>query len=220
MTAAVAPADAAPWVWFDVDDVLVESTPLFQESLDRWTGTSVPWQTWTHNRFHQFYGIADDDELRIAQMKQRWKDDRILERSPLIEGVGEALRAIEAKGAKIGLLTARAWHENGVAITQAQVEQHRLPVSRIISMNYHETKAQFLQHTGTRVIGFIDDTPRHVEGCRTAGIDAVLMHQPWNTDADHLPRVHRLSEFVARLDPLLQPSPTPLAVPRRGRSPR
>jgi FMN phosphatase YigB (HAD superfamily) len=202
-----------PWVWFDVDDVVVESTPLFQESMDRWTGKVIPWQTWTHNRFHQFYGVRDDDADTIAQMKAVWKADQVLERSPLRPGVVEAMRQIHDMGCRLGFLTARAWHEEGVAITQSMAVTHRLPVDRIISMEYTQTKAEFLAQTGTRVIGFVDDTIRHVEGCRSAGFDAVLMDQPWNVEAVHLPRVKDMGEFAQHIARVLEP----LALPSRRR---
>lgn len=189
--------DDAPWLWFDVDDVLVESTPLFQESLDRWSGTVVPWQTWTHNQFHKFYGVKDDDDETFALLRKQWKDDRILERSPLFEGVSETLQKLSDQGFKLGLLTARAWHPDGVAITQTMADDHHLPVSQIISMDYSGTKAEFLKKTGTRVEGFIDDTIRHVEGGVSAGFNAVLMHQPWNVQATHLARVKCMTDYPA-----------------------
>jgi len=204
-----------PWVWLDVDDVLVDSTPIFQESMDRWTGKTIPWQTWTHNRFHQFYGIADEDAATIARMRQRWKDDRVLERSPFMPHVAQAMATIVNAGADIGLLTARAWHSEGEAITREMAAQAGLSIKAVISIHFHQTKADFLIHSGTQVVGFIDDTIRHVEGCVAAGFNAVLMDQPWNREARHLPRVANLEEFAQQIQARLA-SPVP---PRRSPRP-
>lgn len=191
--------DDTPWVWFDVDDVLVSSTPLFQESLDRWSGQVIPWQTWTHNHFHLFYGVASDDRATIQKLRQTWEEDQVLERSPLFPDAQDALHALAEDGFKIGLLTARAWHSRGLEVTEAMVEHHHLPVSRVITLPWESTKADLLQASGTRVVGFLDDTIRHVEGCREAGFNAVLRDQPWNVTAHHLPRVADLSAFVQRV---------------------
>lgn len=215
------PQDDAPWLWFDVDDVLVHAAPLFQESLDRWSGTTMPWEKWPHNQFHKFYGVKDEDADTLTQLRKIWQDERILERAPLYDDVADTLRRLhEEEGYQLGLLTARAWHPDGVAITQAMADTHRLPVSKIISMDYSGTKAEFLQKTGTRVVGFIDDTVRHVEGCVNVGINAVLMHQPWNTEASHLPRVHRLADYPAWLRTLSEPAPDAAEETFRARRPR
>lgn len=190
---------ASPWVWFDVDDVLVDSTPLFQESMDRWTGRHVPWESWPHNHFPDFYGIQSHDTEAIAQMKAIWKKDRVLERAPLRSGVEEALQRIHDLGYPMGLITARGWHEEGAQITQDLADRHRLPVQKIISMDYSQTKADFLQAHGAEIVAFVDDTPRHVEGCVQAGLAAFLLHHSWNATAVHLPRIHHLQELADQL---------------------
>jgi hypothetical protein len=199
--------DRHPWAWFDVDDVVVDATPLFQESMDRWKGTVIPWQTWAHNHFPHFYGIMDDDAEGIAQMKEVWRRDQILERAPVRAGVVAVLHRVKALGCRIGFLTARGWHEDSVAITQKVADQNALPVDRILSIPYAHSKAETLAATGTRVVGFVDDTPRHVEGCVAAGLNAMLLTQPWNVQAVHLPRVAHLDEFADRIALALQGEP-------------
>lgn len=212
-------SEKAPWLWFDVDDVLVDSAPVFQASMDRWSGITVPWETWHHNHFHQFYGVRDDDQDTIARMKQVWRDDQVLERSPLRPGVADTLKHLHDQGFSLGLLTARAWHPDGVAITQAMVDGHQLPVNQIISMEYAATKADFLKASGTRVVGFVDDTIRHIEGCVAAGINAVLMAQPWNTQATHLDRVPQIDDYPRWLRSNLSAADQPSAPARARRRP-
>jgi len=46
----------------------------------------------------------------------------------------------------------------------------------------------------------LDDTIRHVEGCVAAGFNSALMHQPWNAQATHLPRITRLADYPAWIE--------------------
>ena len=199
------------WAWFDVDDVLVESTPLFQESLDRWSGLHRPWQEWTHNRFHQFYGVADDDLDIIQELRDLWRKERILERSPLSPDAGPVLRELSDMGLRIGLITARAWHPEGREITEEMAEAHQLPVDRVIAMHYEETKAGLLVQSGTQVASFLDDTTRHAQACHDAGFNSALFRQPWNADAQGLRVIERLADvprWVAEsLAPRARPRP-------------
>lgn len=172
--------------------------------MDRWSGKVIPWQTWTHNHFHKFYGVADDDQATIKAIREAWEADQVLERSPLFPEVADALHALSDNGFRIGLLTARAWHPKGLEITQAMVDAHHLPVSRVVTLPWEGTKAGLLEASGTHVVGFIDDTIRHVDGCRTAGFNAVLRDQPWNSSAGHLPRVADLTVFVDRIQAEVQ----------------
>jgi hypothetical protein len=184
------------WGWFDVDDVLVESAPLFQASLDKWSGLCVPCETWEHNAFHLFYGVASDDAERMAELRLLWQRDRVLERSPLSEGAAQALDEVHNMGLKIGLITARAWHPDGLAITEQMARDNHLPVERVVTLPFESTKADLLALQGVRVESFLDDTTRHAEACAKAGYRSAVLTRPWNKNAPaHLARVASIAQF-------------------------
>lgn len=197
----------APWVWFDVDDVVVDASPLFQESMDRWTGQVIPWQTWPDNHFPPLYGIQDDDEEGHARMKDVWRADRILERAPVRPGVRAVMHQIKEAGCRIGLITARGWHEDGEGITRRMVKANGLPVSQVLSVFYNQSKAAILQATDTQVVAVLDDTPRHIAGCVAAGLPGWLLDQPWNVQATHLPRMASLEAFARHVQQVMAPQP-------------
>lgn len=205
-------ANTQRWVWFDVDDVLVDVAPLFQDTMDRWSGRTIPWQGWTDNIFHRLYGVEDRDVAGVRAMQQACEDDRVLERAPLFDDVKPVFDALAADGLKIGLITARDWHSRGRAITEAMVDTHRLPVSDIITLGMEGSKAELLLRTGTDVAGFVDDSVRHVDGCRAAGIHATLRARPWNAAATHLPRIEALAAVPAWLAARHQPGSAGTAV--------
>lgn len=183
-------------VWFDVDDVLVDTSELMELTLRRMTGRTIPSQTWPHHGFAEIYGFGQHEMGRLRDM---WIEDQLLERAPLREGVAEALVSIGEAGYGMGLITARGWHPEGEALTWAMAAKHGLPVSEVVVLKYVDCKAERLESLGARVDGFIDDTHRHVRACRAKGWNACLMTQPWNHEHDDLPRVSRLADFAAMI---------------------
>ena len=188
-------------VWFDVDDVLVDTSPRTEESLRTLTGKVIPVHTWPHHHFLDLYGLG---EPRRQSMLDQWIEDRVLERATLREGVAEAMRELAGDGFELRLITARGWHPRGEAITWAMAEEHGLPVSGVSLTLFEDDKSDALAAWGARVDGFVDDTVRHVRGCLAKGWPAWVMTHPWNADHDLPGRVGNLREFA---DALRSPRP-------------
>jgi hypothetical protein len=185
-----------PMVWFDVDDVIVETSALMEKTLRRMTGKTILSQSWPHHGFAEIYGFKPGDMERLREM---WMHDQLLERAPLREGVAEAMVSIRQSGYELGLITARGWHPQGEALTWAMAAKHGLPIGEVVVLSYEECKAKKLEDLGVRVDGFVDDTHRHVRACQAKGWSASLMTQPWNEKHEDVPRVSALGEFAQML---------------------
>lgn len=198
------------WLWFDVDDVLVDASTQLERSLRRLTGIHHPVHEWPSHSFADIYKIAHD---RFDAMREAWACDRVLERSRVLDGSVDALKMGADKGYKIGLITARGWHPEGRQITQEMVDSNSMPVEQIIVMAFHESKSDLLLATKTDIVGFADDTPRHVEGALSCGWNGKLVSQPWNRESD-LPRVASVLELVESLPPAHKPAAAPARMRR------
>lgn len=186
----------APMVWFDVDDVLVDTSALMERTLRRMTGKTILSHTWPHHGFAEIYGFEKNDMARLREM---WMEDGLLENAPIRKGVVEGMAAMAAAGLGIGLITARGWHPEGERLTWEMADRHGLAVSKVVVLTYEECKAEKLAALGERVDGFVDDTHRHVRACLAKGWDAHLMTQPWNVEHEDLPRVDEFKQFSSKI---------------------
>lgn len=185
-------------IWFDADDVCTDSSPLTELSLRKLTGKHIPIENWTSHHFRDIYNLDDEG---IHALIESWKTDRLLENVPLLAGTKEAMDRLVKAGYEVGIITARDWHPDAEAITRKMAVDHDLPVGQIIVMDFADVKANVLLAHGVHVDGFVDDTAKHVQSCREQGWNAFLMHQPWNKQHTHLPRVHHLEAFVDHFVP-------------------
>lgn len=185
-------------LWFDVDDVLVEMSPLTELSLRTLTGKTIPIASWPH---HHFDTIYDLDSKGKDAMRRAWIEERMLESAPLRPGVAEAMRRLSEADFELCLITARDWHPQGEEITWKMAHDHNLPVSEVIVMKFEESKADVLKARGAQVDGFVDDTVRHVRSCLEQGWKAFVMSHSWNRDHDLPLRVESLTEFADYFDP-------------------
>ena len=185
----------AHWLWFDVDDVLVDTSTELERSLRGLTGLHLPAHQWSSHSFTDAYGLQPH---QIEDMRLAWELDEVLERARPFDGVAASLKLAAQKGYHIGLITARGWHPEGQAITDAMVHDLGLPVERVLVLKFEDSKCDLLLSTGTQVAGFLDDTARHVEGALSCGWNAHLVTRPWNVSLP-LPRVASTSAFVNAL---------------------
>lgn len=189
-------------LWFDVDDVIVETSPLTEASLRTLTGKTIPIHSWPHHNFIEIYEL---DEPGTVAMRNAWIEEQMLERATLRPGVAEAMLRLAKADFELGLITARAWHPRGEEITWKMATDHGLPISEVVLTRFEDSKADVLRARGARVDGFVDDTARHVIACLAQGWTAAVMSHPWNERHDLPLRVSSLMEFADCFD---APSPS------------
>ena len=181
-------------IWFDVDDVMVDTSAMIEKSLRDLTGKSIDITQWPHHNFPEIYGF---DVNFMEKVRYKWLEDQILENAPLRAGVAEAMKDLANQGYKLGLITARSWHPQGEAVTWAMVEKYNIPVSDIAVLSYDESKVALLEKISSGVQGYVDDTYRHVKACSEKGWYSCVMNQPWNRQYTDLPRVDSMQEFAS-----------------------
>ena len=200
----------APWIIFDMDEVIVNIRDRLAEHLNQATGKNIPSSAWYQHDLEGIYGIDSERLLEI------FFSSRILETATLEPDAANALRNAKGFGYNVGILTARGWHHDGLSISQETVAQFQLPVDHIVAVPLHAKKHEVIRQAfeGGPVIGFVDDNPAHVRGVSALGIPTFVRDRPWNVDMLEYDRVHHLEHFVDSVHRLhlatnLLPDPDP-----------
>lgn len=180
------------WIIFDVDDVVVSYRECLYQSFKA-LGKDIHWSQWDTYKHITIYGLTGYDEFLNHMI-----DNQILENSPLEEGVASLICQLKEKGYSIGFLTARSWHPHAYAITQEMVKKHNLPIDKIVIANFQGKKTDYLHEFEGEIVGFLDDSAKHVEDFMESNIpNACVMDRPWNQDKTELPRIKNYEEFKA-----------------------
>lgn len=182
----------APWIIFDMDEVIVNIRDRLADHLNQATGKNIPASAWYQHDLEGIYGIDSKQLIDI------FFSSRILETATLEPDADKALNNAKNFGYNVGILTARGWHHDGLNISQQTVTQFQLPVDHIVAVPLHAKKHEVIRQAfpGGPVIGFVDDNPAHVRGVSTLGIPTFVRDRPWNTDMLEYARVHNLEHFV------------------------
>jgi hypothetical protein len=182
---------AAPFVAFDLDDVLANLRDHLMDVLNRHTGRSIHWQRWDR---YELSGVYD---LSVEQILDLVLKQRVLEAATLEPLAQAALTASRAAGYRVAVVTARGWHPRGEALTRAWLERHGLRVDALHLVSSFDGKAAALGALG-EVAHFVDDHVGHLypalELPRVRQVH--LLDRPWNRYDRTLPRVHGLQHFI------------------------
>jgi hypothetical protein len=120
-------------------------------------------------------------------------------------------------GARVAIVTARAYHPQGRSVTEAWLSQHGFDIDELVLTSHSTGKKETLDRLD--VVGYLDDYDGHIDALRGTGRceHVYLCDQPWNRHRLDLPRVRDPVEFVATLAPAL--ACASLGLPHQQRSP-
>lgn len=169
----------------DIDDCLVPwYGPAHDACVRAGITAGVTPKTWSP---FEEYGCTDQDwydALEVATL------DGTLYDHPPFPGAVAALRALQAAGHTIHLVTARGFFVHGELIRRKTIEMlgdYAVP---------HNTLTFSSDKTIVRTDAFVDDHPKHIVALLEAGTPAYLVDAPHNQDAAGYRRVHDLVDFA------------------------
>jgi FMN phosphatase YigB (HAD superfamily) len=178
------------WIIFDVDDVVVSYRESLYQSFKA-LGKDIHWSQWNTYKHVKIYGLKDYDEFL-----EHMKTYRIIENSPIEEGIFDLLHKLKEDGYSIGFLTARSWHPKAYEVTQEFIEKYKLPIDKVVIANFKGKKTDYISEFSGEIVGFLDDSIGHVEDFVTANIpNSYLMDRPWNQENVSLPRIKSYNDF-------------------------
>ena len=184
----------APYVVFDLDDVLANLREHLMSMLRERTGRNIHWRHWRDYELSGLYRTSNEEIMHWV------REDEVLEAATLEPHAKDAIDTARSAGFRIAVITARAWHPRGDSLTRDWLQSHELSVDELNLVPLFGNKAEVLNTLGV-VEHFIDDHLAHLYPARELpGVRSVfLVDRPWNRADRTLHRLHNLSEFTALL---------------------
>lgn len=179
-------------IWFDVDDVLVDTATQIHRSMLSRTQKDIPISSWENLMFTSLYQLG---EGRASEMRAWWEEDQIIEKSTLYPHTVALLGSLSNAGYRIGLITARAWHPRARELTEDFISKNKLPVSDLKLLKFDESKKELLRPHAKQTVAFIDDSTHHVKGALELNIPSVLMRRSWNMKETEIHAIENLEQM-------------------------
>ena len=170
-----------PLVVLDYDDTLNRMRDTVYETFAR-RGMRVP-----PNHWHT-YSLETIFKKPEAELLDIFIEDQVLERTPAESSASDLINTLKARGFRVEIWTARAWHPRGKTITEQTIHRDRLNVDGVRYSNLKQSKADLIRPED-RIAAFVDDNLGHVMAMRSACAEAhcLLIDRPWNRDGS--PRI-------------------------------
>lgn len=164
---------AKPYIVFDVDDVLCETSVPLQQALTITTGKNIPCKDWFDFSLPTVYEVAFDKILAAFHLGNILHTPFNSQVKPLFNEVKQNF--------SIGVLTSRAWHPEGEAITKQAFEKEGLHVDKLIVAEHSKSKAEYFHEFG-EVALYVDDNIHHIKDVAAINPNTlcVIRTQPWN----------------------------------------
>lgn len=184
--------NSMPTVVLDLDDVVANLRDSLYQILSAASGRAYHWQQWQHYDLARHYPeLADRLEALLVA-------ERALERCLPEAGAAAATLALQQAGWQVAIVTARGWHPQAYAVTEAWLQQHAIVYQQLRVVPLGGDKRSVLAELGEVRLA-VDDHPTHIERYRQSGINTLLMDRPWNRQHPHPARIQHLEQALAWL---------------------
>lgn len=188
-------SDFKKWAVFDMDDVLTDFAQSSYETMVRLGYPDIPVSEWKNYEINNIYGLKSHQEFIDMMI-----NEDILSNSKIKEGVIETLQSFKDAGFHTGILTARGWHPYAKKLTDNFVEEHHLPIDKVVIAGHHTQgklfyASEFFQEG--EIVCYVDDSPKHIKDFKNAGLYSHLMRTSWIQDEEvvGLSQVHSIREY-------------------------
>lgn len=187
---------------FDVDDVICELKKAIYLALKTDHGIDIHHDGWYDFNLAKVYGITAE------QVFDSFTKHDILRGGELNPHIFEVLDYLKHNNIETMALTARGWHAEGNAITQAFFEEHSIGIPTIKVVGHGDSKAKIIAAMHDhQIVGYIDDNARHIletfSDCGDKVGQYFLRTQPWNrhvTPSGNIIRVEEVNHIPKLLE--------------------
>lgn len=169
--------EECPHVLVDMDEVMCDTLPPILAQLNAIDNTSITEDEIVNYDFTNFFNVTHD------QIHDIFVNTNILETVAPFPGACEALRELKAMGYKIHIITARAWHPDGVKMTMEWLDKHG-GVYDSVSVSYggRQEKSEVYRTVASEFAYLVDDGMHNIFDACQSGIvrEVAIMRAPWN----------------------------------------
>lgn len=180
-----------PYVFFDLDGTLLESAPGVKggiayalralgrpappaEELDFVLGPPL------YYSFHEGLGLAEDEAQRAVELYREYYQKTGIWQCRLFDGMGWLLRALHARGARLGVVTGKPQMYAGRLMAYFGLRPFLDVVVGTDRSEREVSKTQMLQRAMTlagapspRAVLMVGDRCYDIDGARGAGVDSL-----------------------------------------------
>ncbi len=181
---------------FDIDDVLLDLIPALARFHNDKYGTTLIKEDFHSYRFNEVLGGTDEEAI-----KKVWEflDNPLFAQVPPMKDSVEVVKEL-AKKHKLISITSR--HRKYEDLTRRLIGQHfpncidSIYFSRnnYIDFGNNKRKVDYCLELNVRTL--VEDSLEYAMECRAAGIDVLLLDQPWNRNSDDAKRVMNWQEIL------------------------
>lgn len=176
---------------FDLDCVLCDLMSFLTPKLNEHTGKSLAVSDMHDYDMTALYGLSSHAEFLDVIVKSE-----ALKHSPPFEKARDTLLLCNEIGIDVNIITARGFQEDAIEITQAWLEEHRLPHKQLLVSG--ASKLDSFRELGVEQEFFVDDYLKNIHDAHRSGMFKKLfvMSQPWNSEGHaHASHVNDLSHL-------------------------
>jgi 5'(3')-deoxyribonucleotidase len=177
----------------DLDDVQADLFSLMRENLNK--------MMCVDKKQHDFTGFDITKVykgLTIERFFECLIDNEIIENLMPIEGAAKATHALKDKGFVINVVTARAWHKNGLQLSADWLEKSGFHFDRIAVSCPKEGKVKVYKKIAPKFNCIVDDNLENVHQAKESGLfeKTYLIDMPWNkTDSTYVGGLNRFNSL-------------------------
>lgn len=175
---------------FDLDDTLGDLCTPLMDAMNKATGKTITKEE-KDTYSLAMYGVTDQEFYDIMVQAN------VLEGMIPFASTKFVLNALK-KHYRIHIVTARAWHPDGLQVTRDWFKKHNLPYEDIRLSDPHHSKIDRISDLSEIALA-VDDRDTHCKDFDDHHtVEKVLMmNQPWNKYTPHsIQRIHDIREVL------------------------
>lgn len=191
-------------VVLDLDGTLCNTHDAIRAALRAALGHDLPCERWTD------YGLAARYGITPAELHAILRRHEVLQNATIESGARDAILELRELGHRIGVVSGRGWHPDGVMVTRNWLRDQRLPLDfvQVVAARgdlrgHADPAAQekcrviaMLAKGNGPIAAYVEDFVEHLGRASDAGLvqTPVVFGRPWNTAAPG-PAFARVTSF-------------------------
>lgn len=179
-----------PDIIMDLDDVVCDTAPLFQQTITKVTGINIPLSKWTDFYLPNIYDTLDQSQITDILCNSTLCTD-----VQPITNIDIALQKLRQFGYKIHLCTARAMITDHEKLTLNWLSDKGLEYDSLHFVNHGLKKSE--KYKNMKVGYLFDDAIHNLDDAFDSGnvIQPIIINKNWNTHYKRCARYDSVYDF-------------------------
>lgn len=184
---------------FDIDDVFYDMKEFMYQVMKKETGLDIHYSTWKTLNLNEVFGIDFNKVVDI------FIKNNVINSGLVDSDIHHLVDYLHNDNISTLALTARGWHPEAQKITMSLFEEFNIKIKDLKVIDFFSKKADIIHSLDADVIGYVDDSARHIQEthllCGKKVQNYFIKNNPWNHHLDHkdFNRIDTLKEISQKL---------------------